>query len=105
MKDGDVEDQRYTWGVWLGMLGFRERGENNSVSGVKAAGGRHWRAAGRWLSGLGSGEREDPAEGRGQGLSSTRELPWWMRCSPLFMFCHWPEDLRHRCRVDEPQSA
>ena len=26
---------------------------------------------GRWLSGLGSGEREDPAEGRGQELSST----------------------------------
>ena len=71
MKDDDVEDQRYTWGVWLGTLGFRERGESNSVSGVKAAGGRHWRAVGRWLSGLGSGEREDPAEGRGQGLSST----------------------------------
>ena len=48
MKDGDVEDQWYTWGVWLGRLGFRERGESNSVSGVKAARGS---TGGQWAGG------------------------------------------------------
>lgn len=43
--------------MWLGSLGFRERGESNTVSGVKAAGGRHRKAGCRWLRGLGSGER------------------------------------------------
>lgn len=64
--------------MWLGSLGFRERGESNTVSGVKAAGGRHRKAGCRWLRGLGSGERGALQSVRGL-VQLSRELLYWMR--------------------------